>query len=141
MTKSFSFAATAVLALSSQAPAQQPAPASPQANPHGNWVRADQTRQQAQQRADAMFQRLDANRDGSLTREEAQMAGPATGRGGGRVERLMGRLFGDAQSVTQAQFQAQALARFDRQDLNRDGVVTTGERQQARAARAAQRDD
>jgi hypothetical protein len=48
-------------------------------------------------------------------------------------------LFGDAASVTQAQFEAQALARFDRQDLDRDGVVTADERRQARAARQQQR--
>ena len=54
---------------------------------------------------------------------------------------LMTRLFADAQSVTPAQFQAQALARFDRQDLNHDGTVTADERQQARAARAQERGD
>ena len=147
MTKALFFAAAGFAALSTQAPAQQPMPApgqpqaAPQGNLRGNWLQADQTRQQAQQRADLMFQRLDANRDGSGTREEAQKAGPATGRGGARVERLMTRLFGDAQSVTQAQFEAQALARFDRQDLNHDGTVTADERQQARAARAQERGD
>ena len=140
MTKFLLIAAAAVAALSTQAAAQQTAPVQGHANHGARRGQADQTRQQAQERADAMFQRLDANRDGSLTREEAQQAGPATGRGGARVERLMGRLFGDAQSVTQAQFQAQALARFDRQDLNHDGVVSGDERQQARAARQ-QRDD
>jgi hypothetical protein len=47
----------------------------------------------------------------------------------------MATLFGQGDSVTQAQFEAQALARFDRQDLNHDGTVTADERQQARAAR------
>ena len=147
MTKALFFAAAGLAALSTQAPAQQPMPApgqsqaAPQGNLRGNWLQADQTRQQAQQRADLMFQRLDTNRDGTLTREEAQKAGPATGRGGARVERLMARLFGDAQSVTQAQFEAQALARFDRQDLNHDGTVTADERQQARAARRQERGD
>ena len=141
MTK-YLLIATAAVALASAAGAQDTAPAQPQgqaapgANLGGNWLQADQTRSQALQRADLMFQRLDSNKDGTLTREEAQSAGPQMGRGGARVERLMARLFGSAQSVTQAQFQAQALARFDRLDLDRNGVVTAAERQQARAARA-----
>jgi len=34
-----------------------------------------------------------------------------------------------------------ALARFDRQDLNHDGVVTADERQQARGQRRQERGD
>ena len=45
----------------------------------------------------------------------------------------------DAQSITLQQAEAQALARFDRDDLNHDGVVTAAERQQARAALKAAR--
>ena len=41
------------------------------------------------------------------------------------------------QDMTRAQ--AQALARFDRDDLNHDGVVTAAERQQVRAQLKAQR--
>ena len=139
MTKILYFAAAAA-ALSTQVSAQQPAPAQPQGE-HGGWRHADQSRAEVQQRADTMFQRLDSNHDGTLTREEAQNAGPATGRGGPRVEQMMARLFGGAQSVTQAQFEAQALARFDGQDLNHDGTVTADERQQARAAREQGRGD
>jgi hypothetical protein len=51
---------------------------------------------------------------------------------------MIERMFGDAQSVTLQQFEAQSLARFDAADLNHDGVVTAAERQQARAMRAAQ---
>ena len=50
---------------------------------------------------------------------------------------MIARVFGDAQAITLVQFEGQALARFDRQDLNHDGVVTADERQQARAAREA----
>ena len=128
------FFSVAVAAVSAQASAQQPA--EPQAAERGSWRQAEQTRAQALERADRMFERLDANRDGTLTREEAAKAGPATSRGGARVERLMARLFGDAASISRADFQAQALARFDGQDANRDGVVTADERQQARADRA-----
>ena len=139
MTK-FLFAAAALAALATQAqaqdaPAQPQSQAAPQGNLRGNWLQADTTRQQAQQRADMMFQRLDTNNDGTLTRDEAQKAGQAMSRGGARVERLMSRLFGDAQSVTKAQFEAQALARFDRQDLNHDGTVSADERQKGRAMR------
>jgi phage/plasmid-associated DNA primase len=45
------------------------------------------------------------------------------------------RLLSQGDSVTQAQFEAQALQRFDRQDLTPDGVVTGDERQQGRAMR------
>ena len=100
----------------------------------------DQTRAEAQQRADGMFQRLDSNHDGALTREEAQKASLQMSSGGPRVERMMARLFGDAQALTQAQFEAQALARFDRQDLNHDGTVTADERQQGRTAWQGRRD-
>lgn len=144
MIKFVTVAAAAAIALAAQASAQAPAPAptAPQANLRGNWLQADQTRQQAQQRADLMFQRLDANHDGTLTKAEAdaaaaQMGGGegGKGRGGKFAARLVDRLFAGADSVSQAQFEAQALQRFDRQDLNHDGTVTGDERQQARAAR------
>jgi hypothetical protein len=116
-----------------QAQDAAPAPATPQLK--GDWLQRDMTRQQAQQRADVMFQRLDTNKDGTLTREEADQAAAQMGGRGQRAQRLVARLFANAQSVTQAQFEAQALARFDRQDVNHDGVVTGDERQQGRAAR------
>ena len=141
MTKFLLITAAAVAALSTQAAAQQPAPAQGHANHGAHRGQADQTRQQAQQRATGMFQRLDANRDGALTRAEAQTASLQMSSGGPRVERMMARLFGDAQVLTQAQFETQALARFDRQDLDRNGVVTADERRQARAAWAQERGD
>ena len=148
MIKFVTVAVAAAIALaaqaSAQAPAPVPAPTAPQANLRGNWLQADQTRQQAQQRADLMFQRLDANHDGTVTRQEAEQAAAQMGqggRGGKFAARLVERLFAGAASVSQAQFEAQALQRFDRQDLNHDGTVTADERQQARAARAQQRGD
>jgi hypothetical protein len=144
MIKSLFIPAAAVLALATQAPAQTtpPVAAQPQANLRGNWLQADMTRQKAQQMADGLFQQLDLNHDGTLTRTEAEQARSAIGGGGGggggggdRATRMIARVFGDAQAMTLAQFDAQALARFDRQDLNHDGTVTADERQQARAAR------
>jgi EF hand domain-containing protein len=103
----------------------------------GGWMQ-DMTRAQAQQMADSMFQRFDLNHDGVITRQEAEQAGQQFG-GGDRVERLIDRTFGTAQSLTLQQFEAQQLARFDRDDLNHDGVVTVAERQQARSMLKAER--
>ena len=104
----------------------------------GGWAQRDFTRDQAKQMADMMFQQLDANHDGTLTRAEADQGAAqfASPRGGGRIQRMIAQAFGDAQSITLAQFEAQALARFDAQDLNHDGTVTAAERQQAREQRA-----
>ena len=104
----------------------------------GRWMQ-DMTRQQAQQMTDDMFQRFDVNHDGVLTRQEAEQAAAQFGGSGGRAGRMIDRLFGDAQSVTLQQAEAQALARFDRDDLNHDGTVTGDERKQARASLKAQR--
>jgi hypothetical protein len=123
-----------------------PAAAQTQA-PGGGWMQRDQTRVEAQQRADTMFQMLDANKDGTVTRAEADQAlaqfqaargGDNNGRGGGRMQGMVERAFGASQSLTQAQFEAQALTRFDAMDINHDGTVTAAERQQLRAQRQAQ---
>lgn len=107
----------------------------------------DQTRQQAQERADRLFQMLDANRDGSVTKAEADaalaqfeaMRGGDNDHRGGRMQRMIEDAFATTQAITLQQFEAQALARFDAQDLNHDGVVTAAEKQQARAQRQAQK--
>jgi hypothetical protein len=115
----------------------------------GGYMQRDQTRAEAQQRADMMFQMLDANKDGTVTKAEAEAAlaqfqaarggdDQAGGRGAGRMQRMLDQAFGTAESLTQAQFDAGVLARFDAQDLNRDGTVTAAERQQLRAQRQAQ---
>lgn len=109
------------------------------AQERGGLAMRDQTRAEAQQQADAMFQRFDVNRDGVVTRQEAEQAAQNFGFGGERVQRMIDRTFGAAQSLTLQQFEAQALARFDRDDLNHDGVVTAAERQQIRAQLKAER--
>jgi len=103
----------------------------------------DQTRAEAQQRADMMFQMMDANKDGTVTKAEAEQAlaqfqamrgGDDNGRrGGSRMQRMLDEAFATSQSMTLQQFEAQALARFDAMDLNHDGTVTAAERQQARS--------
>jgi hypothetical protein len=112
----------------------------------GGFMQRDQTRAEAQQRAGMLFQMIDSNHDGVVTRAEAQQAiaqfqaqrgGSDSGaRGAGRMQRMMDHAFATSQSLTLQQFEAQALARFDAQDLNRDGVVTALERQQVRQERA-----
>ncbi len=113
----------------------------------GGWMQRDQTRAEAKQRADMLFQMLDANHDGTVTRSEAEQAAAqfaarredgSAQRGGGRIERMVAQLFASSDSLTLAQFEAQTLARFDAMDLNHDGVVTAAERDQARAQRQGQ---
>jgi len=112
----------------------------------GGFMQRDQTRAEAQQRADMMFQMMDTNKDGTVTKAEADQAlaqfqsmrgGDNGGRGGGRMQRMIDEAFAGAPSLTLQQFEAQALARFDAADLNHDGVVTAAERQQARGQQSA----
>ena len=105
----------------------------------------DQTRTEAKQRADLMFSRFDVNKDGTVTKAEAQAETAQyeasrgdDGRGAARMARMIDRAFGVSTSMTLAQFEAQALARFDAMDLNRDGTVSAAERAQLRAQRDAQ---
>lgn len=123
-------------------------PVQAQDGARGGWMQRDQTRADAQQRADTMFQMLDTNKDGTVTKAEAQQAleqfeaarggGEGQGRGAGRIQRMLDVAFGSGQSITLQQFDAQALARFDRMDLDHNGTVTAAERQQARAQTQAQ---
>jgi hypothetical protein len=103
---------------------------------HDTPMKRDMTRQQAQKKADEMFQRFDTNHDGTLTRVEAQQAAAQLGGHGGR---MIDRMFAGAQSITLQQAETQALAHFDAMDLNHDGKVSAAEREQARAALRAHR--
>ena len=137
-----SILSTQAFAQTQTPPAAAPAPsaqAPANAGGRGGWNQGPQTRDQAKQRADMMFQRVDLNHDGTFTREEAdqildQMSSGDDSSRADRMEQMFNRLFGSAKSITQAQFEAQMLARFDAADLNHDGTVTPEERQQAMAA-------
>lgn len=132
--KTFLF--TALLAASAAPALAQPAPAAPQGPAagfsRGNLARSV-TRADVQVRVQRLFARLDANRDGFVTREELQA---------GRGQGLRGRGFrADGP-------RAEGLARnpaacgerlFARLDQNRDGVITRGEFDAAMAARAQHR--
>ena len=101
----------------------------------------DLTRQQAVQRADALFERFDLNHDGLVTRDEAQRVGKklmlkraATGRDpapglGGHTLRFLERRFAGVDGVTKQQFEEAMLAHFDEMDTDHDGVLTAAERQ------------
>ena len=123
-----------------------PAAALAQGGGGGGMMMKDQTRAEAQQRTDMLFQMLDANHDGTVTRAEADQAlaqfqaargGENGGQRGGRFQRMIDEAFATSQSLTLQQFEGQSLARFDAADLNHDGVVTAAERQAARGQRAA----
>jgi hypothetical protein len=108
---------------------------------------ADITRQQAMDRAGRLFDLLDVNHDGLLTRSEAERAGAqlraqraASGTDvapgiGGHTARFLERRFAGARSIMREQFEQGMLAHFDRMDRDRDGVVTDDERQPAHATR------
>ncbi len=118
--------------------------------------KVDQADRQARRVASqsARFDRLDTDKNGQLSRAEfsarpqrperaADATGARTGkhRWGGRGRghhggMMMGRMAGAQRdgAVTQAEFTAAALARFDRMDANKDGQVTKEERQGARKA-------
>ena len=117
---------------------------------------------------DAMFDRLDTNRDGSISRQEFTSAQPQVrerrimvmrdraGSGGMhapgmkmRMHRMGGAGFGgqlfdraDANKdgrVSLAEAQSAALAHFDRADANRDGRITPDERRSVRMMRIERR--
>lgn len=98
------------------------------------------TRQQAVQRADALFDQFDLNHDGSISRDEAASAGgrlmmqrAMTGRDvapgiGGHTLKFMEHAFAGVERVDRKQFEQAMLAHFDQMDSNHDGVLSVAER-------------
>lgn len=113
------------------------------ANKDGRLDRADRGVHRDQM-AGAMFDRLDADRSGSISRDEwtagaGRLAeahrwqdGPAHMLRMGRPARpMMGDTDGD-RAISLREFEAQALRRFEEADANKDGTVTRAERMTAR---------
>lgn len=107
------------------------------------WTQANADRAAKMQERRAEFAAKRTAAAGAAANGEAKhdkMRGERRGERAG-FHRGMGRMGGrdGAQSVTQAEFVAKALERFDRLDTNKDGNVTAAERQAAKSARQAQR--
>ena len=108
-----------------------PAPADPPPEQRANVER----------RAEAMFDKADANHDGILTRDEyhAALAAIVKAKGGTPTPRGWAMVDAQFDAVDQAHtgriprgnFVAAALAHFDGADLNHDGTVTPGEARKA----------
>lgn len=115
--------------------------------------RAARTQAQSQ----AMFDRMDTDRNGSISRAEFDAQRAGRGDGQRRTPRSEGQMGGPGRAATpgmgarngagmmgaaadkngdgaisQAEFAAAALARFDAQDANKDGKVSAEERRAAR---------
>ena len=103
---------------------------------------ASQTKEEAEQRAQMVFDQLDANHDGSITQDEIA----AFTKMMGDNPRIVGRvtnMFTEADAnhdgkLTAAEAKARADAAFDAADTNHDGILSPEERQAARAKSAAQ---
>jgi len=117
--------ALAAAAVPAIAQAVQPAPAAPRA--HQTLTRAD-----VQAKVTEHFARIDANRDGFVTKAEAE-AGKAAMHGKMR-ERFAERLERHGQGAAGAPL-ADRGAAFDRLDTNRDGAISRQEWDAGRVAR------
>lgn len=116
------------------------------ANKDGKLDAADREAHRA-----AMFDRIDANKDGQISREEFNAAhqgpqGRGPGQGMGMGKHMGGHMRGghmhdmammaDADkdgAISQAEFNAAAMQRFEQADSNKDGRLTQEERQAAHA--------
>lgn len=114
------------------------------ANNDGKLDRADREAAHARMAAD-MFARVDADKDGSISRDEWNAGAAQIARGGGesharhalRMQRPAMMMRADAdgdRAISRAEFETQALERFDRADADKDGKISVSEREQAHAA-------
>jgi Ca2+-binding EF-hand superfamily protein len=130
MTK-FLLGGAAVAALVAIAPAMaQTAPAASMQAPHAQHGAAMQGHSRAQLgiHVAAMFQRLDANRDGVITREESQAAkGDRGARKDGKQEAQAERRANRSPEQRSGNRAENRAAMFDRLDANRDGSISRAE--------------
>ena len=101
------------------------------------------TRQTALERADTLFELLDTNHDGVLTRGEAErstlrlrLLAASLHRDiahgiGGHTARFYRERFAESRTVGRAEFEQAMLDHFDRMDRNHDGILTADERAEA----------
>jgi Ca2+-binding EF-hand superfamily protein len=102
--------------------------------PHGNL--APQTKEQAEQREQMIFEQLDTNHDGAITQDEIAAFTKLTG-DNPRITGRVTKMFTEADAnhdgkVSAAEAKARVDAAFDAADADHDGVLTAEERQAAR---------
>lgn len=102
--------------------------------PHGNL--APQTKAQAEQREQMIFDQLDTNHDGYITQDEINAFIKLMG-DNPRITGRVTKMFADSDAnhdgkVSAAEAKVQVDAAFDAADTNHDGVLTAEERQAAR---------
>jgi len=103
--------------------------------PRGNGG-APQSKEQAEERAQMVFEQLDANHDGFVTQDEIDAFTKLIGDNPRIVGRVT-KMFTDSDAnhdgkVSAAEAKAHADAAFDAADANHDGILTPEERQAAR---------
>ena len=91
------------------------------------------------ERADARFERLDADNDGVISKAEFEARGEPRGDAGAHRGHARAGRMGDRGPVVIAEARARAEAGFALMDADGDGYVTAAERQAARADRRQHR--
>lgn len=109
--------------------------------PSGGRPRPAQSREEAEQRAQMVFEQLDADHDGLITQSEIDAFTKVMGDNARMIGRVT-RLFAEADAnhdgkLSAAEAKAHADAAFDAADTNHDGILSPEERQAAREKSAA----
>jgi len=85
-------------------------------------------------RRDAIFQKLDTNKDGQLSLAEFNAGSPMPPARRQAPAQVLAEVDSNKdQKVTIAEFTAPTLTKFDRVDLNHDGIFSVDEQQKTRA--------
>jgi tellurite resistance protein len=125
-------AALPLLIVTPAAAQEPPAGGAPR---QGNW-NASQSKADAEQRAQMVFDQLDANHDGFVTQDEIDAFTKLMGDNPRIVGRVT-RMFTESDAnhdgkVSAAEAKAHADAAFDAADTNHDGILSPEERQASR---------